>query len=105
MGEAGSKMAGGEKQRIALARAILRDPSILILDEFTNQNDPEAEVYVHRTINELRHSRTILFITHRLHTLAAVRNLVTHRASAGAATLAAFRRGYYAAFEDLVALA
>jgi hypothetical protein len=44
-------------------------------------------------------------LAHRLHTLAAVRNLVTHRASAGAATLAAFRKIYYAAFEDLVALA
>ncbi len=44
-------------------------------------------------------------LAHRLHTLAAVRNLVTHRASAGAATVTAFRRGYYAAFEDLVALA
>ncbi|HEY1556978.1 MAG TPA: HEAT repeat domain-containing protein [Kofleriaceae bacterium] len=48
--------------------------------------------------------RTIV-LAHRLHTLAAVRNLVTHRASAGATTLAAFRRGYYAAFEDVVALA
>jgi hypothetical protein len=48
--------------------------------------------------------RTIA-LAHRLHALAAVRNLVTHRASAGGATLAAFRRGYYAAFEDLVALA
>jgi len=44
-------------------------------------------------------------LAHRLHTLAAVRNLVTHRASAGAQTIAAFRRGYYAAFEDIVALA
>lgn len=44
-------------------------------------------------------------LAHRLHTLAAVRNLVTHRASAGAATLAAFRRAYYTAFEDLIALA
>jgi hypothetical protein len=40
-----------------------------------------------------------------LHTLAAVRNLVTHRANAGIATLNAFRRAYYSAFEDLVALA
>ncbi|HEX4423068.1 MAG TPA: hypothetical protein VH165_34360 [Kofleriaceae bacterium] len=48
--------------------------------------------------------RTIA-LAHRLHTLAAVRNLVTHRASAGAATLGAFRRSYYTAFEDLVALA
>ncbi|HMG20346.1 MAG TPA: hypothetical protein VK607_03480, partial [Kofleriaceae bacterium] len=44
-------------------------------------------------------------LAHRLHTLAAVRNLVTHRASAGATTLGAFRRSYYTAFEELVALA
>jgi hypothetical protein len=48
--------------------------------------------------------RTVL-LAHRLHTLAAVRNLVTHRASANAATLNAFRRAYYSAFEDLIALA
>jgi hypothetical protein len=51
-----------------------------------------------------REARTVA-LAHRLHTLAAVRNLVTHRASAGAATLAAFRRSYYTAFEELVALA
>jgi len=50
-------------------------------------------------------SERTISLAHRLHTLAAVRNLVTHRASAGAATLAAFRRAYYSAFEDLVALA
>jgi hypothetical protein len=44
-------------------------------------------------------------LAYRLHTLAAVRNLVTHRASAGAATLAAFRKTYYGAFEELIALA
>lgn len=44
-------------------------------------------------------------LAHRLHTLAAVRNLVTHRASAGAATVAAFRKSYYSAFEELIALA
>jgi HEAT repeat protein len=47
----------------------------------------------------------IVALAHRLHTLAAVRNLVTHRASAGAATLGAFRASYYATFEDVVALA
>jgi HEAT repeat protein len=50
-------------------------------------------------------SERTIALAHRLHTLAAVRNLVTHRASAGAATLNAFRRAYYSAFEDLVALA
>ncbi|MFT3696531.1 MAG: HEAT repeat domain-containing protein [Kofleriaceae bacterium] len=50
-------------------------------------------------------SERTISLAHRLHTLAAVRNLVTHRASAGSTTLAAFRRSYYSAFEDLVALA
>jgi hypothetical protein len=50
-------------------------------------------------------SERTVTLAHRLHALAAVRNLVTHRASAGAATLSAFRRAYYSAFEDLVALA
>ncbi len=50
-------------------------------------------------------SERTIALAHRLHTLAAVRNLVTHRASAGVATLNAFRRAYYSAFEDLVALA
>jgi len=56
------------------------------------------------TTNKSSAEKTVS-LAHRLHTLAAVRNLVTHRASAGAATLAAFRKSYYAAFEDLVALA
>ena len=65
-----------QKQRICLARAFLANPSILILDEFTSQNDPEAEVFLHRTINEQRHGRTILLITHRLHTLEIADRIV-----------------------------
>ena len=76
VGTDGKRLSGGQKQRICLARAFLVDPSILILDEFTNQNDPEAEVFLHRTINELRHGRTILFITHRLHTLEIADRIV-----------------------------
>jgi ATP-binding cassette subfamily B protein/subfamily B ATP-binding cassette protein MsbA len=72
----GKRLSGGQKQRICLARAFLADPSILILDEFTNQNDPEAEVLVHRTLHELRHDRTILLITHRLHTLEIADRIV-----------------------------
>lgn len=69
VGTDGKKLSGGQKQRICLARAFLANPSILILDEFTNQNDPEAEVFLHRTMHEQRDGRTILLITHRLHTL------------------------------------
>ncbi len=75
-GTEGKKLSGGQRQRICLARAFLADPSILILDEFTNQNDPQAEIDLHRTINDLRMGRTILFITHRLHTLEIADRIV-----------------------------
>lgn len=76
VGTGGQKLSGGQKQRICLARAFLADPSILILDEFTNQNDPEAELYVHRTLQEFRQGRTIFLITHRLHTLEIADRIV-----------------------------
>jgi subfamily B ATP-binding cassette protein MsbA len=76
VGSEGKKLSGGQRQRICLARAFLANPSILILDEFTNQNDPEAEVDLHRSLRELRHGRTILFITHRLHTLELADRIV-----------------------------
>jgi ATP-binding cassette, subfamily B, bacterial MsbA len=76
MGEAGSKMAGGEKQRIALARAILRDPSILILDEFTSQVDAESETRIHKAVKEFVRGRTTFLITHRLNTLDIVDRIV-----------------------------
>jgi hypothetical protein len=58
-----------------------------------------------RNIMKLKSGERTVNLAHRLHALAAVRNLVTHRSNAGAATLSAFRRVYYATFEDLVALA
>ena len=76
LGEAGSKMSGGEKQRICLARAILRDPSILILDEFTNQTDTESEVKIHKTLREFMRGRTTFIITHRLNTLEIADRIV-----------------------------
>ena len=76
VGTDGKRLSGGQKQRICLARAFLADPTVLILDEFTNQNDPEAELYIHRTMHELRHGRTILLITHRLHTLEIADRIV-----------------------------
>jgi ATP-binding cassette subfamily B protein/subfamily B ATP-binding cassette protein MsbA len=76
VGTDGKKLSGGQKQRICLARAFLANPSILILDEFTSQNDPEAEVFLHRTMHEQRAGRTILLITHRLHTLEVADRIV-----------------------------
>jgi ATP-binding cassette, subfamily B, bacterial MsbA len=76
VGAGGQKLSGGQRQRICLARAFLADPTILILDEFTNQNDPEAELDVHRTLQEFRQGRTIFLITHRLHTLEIADRIV-----------------------------
>ncbi len=69
VGEGGCKLSGGQKQRLALARAILRNPSILILDEFTNQNDNESDLEIHRALREFKQGRTVFLITHKLHTL------------------------------------
>jgi ATP-binding cassette subfamily B protein/subfamily B ATP-binding cassette protein MsbA len=69
LAEAGRGVSGGEKQRLALARAILRDPSILILDEFTSNADTMVDVQIHQALREFCKGRTTLIITHRLHTL------------------------------------
>ena len=76
IGEAGGKNSGGEKQKIALARAMLRDPAILILDEFSSAMDAEVEARVHKTVREFARNRTTLIITHRLHTLEMVDRIV-----------------------------
>lgn len=75
-GELGRSFSGGEKQRLALARAILRDPRILLLDEFTSQIDAESEAKIHRTLLEFTRGRTTLLITHRLHTLEIADRIV-----------------------------
>jgi ATP-binding cassette subfamily B protein/subfamily B ATP-binding cassette protein MsbA len=69
IGEAGTKMSGGQRQRLALARAILRDPGILILDEFTSQCDAESETLIHQALKAFLRGRTSFVITHRLNTL------------------------------------
>jgi ATP-binding cassette subfamily B protein/subfamily B ATP-binding cassette protein MsbA len=77
VGESGFvKMSGGQKQRLALARAFLRDPAILILDEFTSQSDPGAEADIHRTLRDFIHNRTTFLITHRLNTLEIADRIV-----------------------------
>jgi ATP-binding cassette subfamily B protein/subfamily B ATP-binding cassette protein MsbA len=71
-----ARVSGGEKQRLALARAILRDPSILILDEFTSQADAEKEVDIHRALREFKEGRTLFIITHRMNTLEIADRIV-----------------------------
>jgi subfamily B ATP-binding cassette protein MsbA len=76
MGDAGANFSGGEKQKIALARAILRNPSILILDEFTSAIDAASEADIHEVLREFVKGRTVFLITHKLHTLEIAHRIV-----------------------------
>ncbi len=66
LGERGVRMSGGQRQRLAIARAILRDPSILILDEATSALDAQTEAEILETLDEMAKGRTTISITHRL---------------------------------------
>ncbi|MCE5173058.1 ABC transporter ATP-binding protein/permease [Paenibacillus profundus] len=70
-GEGGAALSGGEKQRISIARAILKDAPIVILDEATASLDPENEAYLQRAIGKLAYDKTVLVIAHRLKTIRA----------------------------------
>lgn len=69
VGEGGATLSGGEKQRISIARAILKNVPIIILDEATASIDPENEHLIQSAISELTRGRTIITIAHRLATI------------------------------------
>lgn len=69
IGELGNKLSGGEKQRITIARALLKDPDLLILDEATSALDSEAEMKVQQALDKLMKNRTSLIIAHKISTI------------------------------------
>ena len=69
VGEGGSTLSGGEKQRISIARAILKEASIILLDEATASLDPENEIHIQEAISQLVKDKTVIVIAHRLWTV------------------------------------
>lgn len=76
LGSSSRSLSGGEKQRISIARAILADPKILILDEATSAVDTETELAIQKSLEQLEKGRTVLSIAHRLSTLRNATHLI-----------------------------
>jgi ATP-binding cassette, subfamily B, heavy metal transporter len=76
VGERGLKLSGGEKQRVAIARTLLKDPPVLILDEATSALDSRTEASIQATLNQVAAKRTTIIIAHRLSTITHADEIV-----------------------------
>ena len=79
VGERGLKMSGGEKQRIAIARTILRDPAVVLLDEATSALDTETERNIQASLMKVSQNRTTIAIAHRLSTIIHADEIIVFR--------------------------
>jgi ATP-binding cassette, subfamily B, heavy metal transporter len=80
VGERGLKLSGGEKQRVAIARTLLKNPSLLVFDEATSALDSETERVIQKELNELAKNHTTLIIAHRLSTITHAHQILVMEA-------------------------
>ncbi len=104
-GDRGSKLSGGEKQRVTIARAVLKNPPILILDEATSALDTESERLVQDAINNLMQDRTSIVIAHRLSTVRHADEIIVLQkgeiAERGTHATLMAQNGYYKKLVDM----
>jgi ATP-binding cassette subfamily B protein len=100
VGERGYRMSGGEKQRLAIARLLLKDPAVVVLDEATSHLDSESEAAIQRALDEALRDRTAIVIAHRLSTIVGADRIVVvdggRIVESGAHTELLDRNGLYA---------
>lgn len=105
IGERGQKLSGGQRQRISIARAILKNPPILVLDEATSAVDNETESLIQRSLQVLSKDRTMIVIAHRLSTIVSADEILVldqgELKERGSHQELLFRKGIYAQLWDL----